>query len=140
MNPSLVKLAGREPATWLALVAVAVQLGTAFGLSLSTGQQASINAGAAAVVGLLVAVSVHDGISAGVLGLIQAGIALGVGFGLHWSPDQQSTALAFAAAVVAMWTRTQVTAKVPPTPATPSTPSSVHVQLAGSTLPPVTGS
>jgi hypothetical protein len=112
MNTSVVKLAGREPALWLALVAVAVQLGTAVGLHLTSGQQAGINAGALAVVGLLIAVSVHDGISAAALGLLQAGIALAVGFGLHWSPEQQSTVMAFAAAIAAMWTRTQVTAKV----------------------------
>ncbi|MBD0734986.1 hypothetical protein [Streptomyces sp. CBMA29] len=108
------KIFGREPALWLALVAVAVKLSTAFGLDLSDGQQASVNAGAAAVAGVLVAVSTQDGISAAVLGLLQAGIALAVGFGLHWSPDQQSTVMSFAAALAAMWTRTQVTALVPP--------------------------
>src|SRR4051812_3790675 len=107
------KIFGREPALWLALFAVVVKLATAFGLDLTDGQQAGINAGAAAVVGLLVALSVHDGISAAVLGLFQAGLALAVGFGLHWSPEQQSTALSLAAALIAMWTRTQVTAKVP---------------------------
>ncbi|MEE4541003.1 hypothetical protein V2S66_03345 [Streptomyces sp. V4-01] len=108
------KFFGREPAMWLALIAVAVKLSTAFGLDLTDKQQAVINAAAAALVGLLVAISVHDGIGAGVLGLLQAGIALAIGFGLHWSPDQQSTVMSFAAALVAMWTRTQVIAKQPP--------------------------
>lgn len=106
------KILGREPALWLALVAAAVQLGTAFGLDLSKDQQALINAAAVAVVGVLTAISVHDGIGAAVLGLFQAGVALGVGFGLHWSPDQQSTVLATVAALVAMFVRTQVAAKV----------------------------
>lgn len=107
-----VKIFGREPALWLALVAVAVKLGTAFGLDLTNDQQAVVNAAAAAVAGVLIALSVHDGIGAGVLGLVQAGLALAVGFGLHWSPEQQSTVLALASAIVAMWTRTQVTPKV----------------------------
>jgi hypothetical protein len=106
------KILGREPALWLALVAVAVQLGTAFGLNLSDGQQASINAVAIAIVGVLTAYSVHDGVSAAVLGLFQAGVALAVGFGLHWSPNQQSVVLSAVAAVIAMFVRTQVTAKV----------------------------
>jgi uncharacterized protein (DUF697 family) len=108
------KIFGREPALWLALLAVIVKLSTAFGLDLTDKQQAVINAAAAALVGVLVAISVHDGISAAVLGLVQAGIALAIGFGLHWTPDQQATVMSFAAALVAMWTRTQVIAKKPP--------------------------
>lgn len=108
------KIFGREPALWLALIAVAVKLSTAFGLDLTADQQAVINAVAAALVGVLVAVSVHDGLGAAVIGLVQAAVALAVGFGLHWSPDQQAVVLSFASAIVAMWTRTQVTAPVPP--------------------------
>lgn len=104
----------REPAAWLALIAVAVKLSTAFGLDLTSDQQAVINASAAALVGLIVAVTVHDGIGAAAVGFLQAAIALAVGFGLHWSPEQQAVVLSFASAIVAMWTRTQVTAPVPP--------------------------
>ncbi|WP_329177885.1 hypothetical protein [Streptomyces sp. NBC_01477] len=110
------RIFGREPALWLALLGVAVKLATAFGLDLTNDQQASVNAASLAVVGVLVAASTHDGIAAAALGLLQAGIALAVGFGLHWAPDQQATVMSFAAALAAMWTRTQVTALVPPTP------------------------
>jgi hypothetical protein len=106
------KIFGREPALWLALVAVAVKLSTAFGLDLSNGQQATVNAIAAALVGLLVAVSTHDGIGAAVIGFLQAGVALAIGFGLHWDPEQQATVMSFAAALVAMFVRTQVTAPI----------------------------
>jgi nicotinamide riboside transporter PnuC len=106
------RIFGREPALWLALVAVAVKLATAFGLDVSSDQQAVINACAAAIVGLVVAVMVHDGISAAVLGLVQAGLALAVGFGLDWSADQQAVVMSAAAALVGMFVRTQVTAKV----------------------------
>ncbi|OKJ06831.1 hypothetical protein [Kitasatospora sp. CB01950] len=107
------RIFGREPALWLALVAVVVKLGAAFGLSVSPEQQALINAAAAAGVGLVVALVVHDGRGAAVLGLVQAALALAVGYGLHWSADQQAVALSAVAALVAMWTRTQVTAPVP---------------------------
>jgi hypothetical protein len=118
-----VKILGREPALWLSLVGVGVQLVTAFGLDLSTGQQASINALAAAVVGLLTAAAVHDGVAAAILGLLQAAVALGVGFGLRWSPDQQSVVLAFAGAVIGMFVRTQVAPKAGPrAPALPRIP------------------
>lgn len=106
------KFLGREPALWLALVAVGVKMLTAFGLDVSTGQQAVINAAASAIVGLAVAVMVHDGISAAVLGLVQAAVALAVGFGLDWSADQQAVVMSASAAIVAMFVRTQVTAKV----------------------------
>jgi hypothetical protein len=107
-------LFSREPALWLGLVAVGVKLITAFGVDLTSDQQAVVNAIAAALVGLIVAVVAHDGIGAAVLGLVQAAIALAVGFGLHWSADQQAVILSFASAIVAMWTRTQVTAPTAP--------------------------
>jgi hypothetical protein len=110
MKPTLIF--GREPAAWLALVAIIIKLVCAFGLNLSTDQQAWVNAAAAALVGLIVAITVHDGIGAAVVGLVQAGLALAVGLGLDWSADRQAVVLSLASAIVAMWTRTQVTAKV----------------------------
>jgi hypothetical protein len=106
----------REPALWLGLVAILVKTLAAFGLNVTTDQQAVINAAAAAIVGLVVAVIAHDGISAALLGAVQAVIALAVGFGLHWSADQQAVVMSLAAAIVAMFVRTQVTA---PTAAIP---------------------
>lgn len=102
----------REPAVVLALVAALVKLGAAFGLDVSADQQAVINAAAAAIVGLVVAVAAHDALSAPILGALQALVALAVGFGLHWNADQQAVVMTAAAALVAMWTRTQVTAPV----------------------------
>jgi nicotinamide riboside transporter PnuC len=106
------RIFGREPALWLALVAVGVKLLTAFGLDVSADQQSVINAVAAAFVGVVVAVMVHDGISAAVLGLVQSAVALAVGFGLDWSADQQAVVMSAAAAIVGMFVRTQVTAPV----------------------------
>jgi hypothetical protein len=107
------KIFGREPAAWLALVAVLVKLVAAFGLDVSTDQQAWINAVAAAVVGLVVAFMVHDGAAAAIIGLAQAALAAAVGFGLDWSADQQAVVMTGVTIVIALWTRTQVTAPVP---------------------------
>ncbi|MEU1908347.1 hypothetical protein [Streptomyces hygroscopicus] len=106
-------LLGREPSLWLGLVAVLVKLATAFGLDVSSEQQAVVNALAAALVGLILAVMAHDGVGAAILGFVQAAIALAVGFGLDWSAERQAVVLSVAAAVVAMFDRTQVTAPVP---------------------------
>jgi hypothetical protein len=107
-----VKILGREPAVLLGFVAVVVKLVAAFGVDVSSEQQAVINAVAAAAVGVTLAVMASDGIGAALLGFIQAALALAVGFGLDWSAEQQAVVLSVAAGVVAMWDRTQVTAPV----------------------------
>lgn len=107
------KIFGREPVLWLSLVAIVVKVVSAFLVHVSTDQQAVINAAAAAVAGLLVALTTHDGVSGAILGVVQAMLALGVGFGLKWTPDQQAMVMSLAATIVAMFVRTQVTAPVP---------------------------
>lgn len=107
------KIFGREPAAILAFIAVVIKLVAAFGINLTTDQQAVLNAVAAAAVGLAVAVMAHDSLAAPIYGLAQAGLALAVGFGLHWSADQQAIVLSAVQVAVAMFLRTQVTAKVP---------------------------
>lgn len=110
------KIFGREPVLWLALVAVLVKFIAAFWVHVSADQQAVINVAAAAVMGLMVALIVGDGISAAVLGLIQAVLAVFVGFGFHLDADHQALVMSVATAIVAMFTRTQVTAPVGPKP------------------------
>ncbi|MFE4857395.1 hypothetical protein [Streptomyces sp. NPDC056670] len=107
------KIFGREPAAILAFVAVAIKLAAAFGLDLTSDQQAVLNAVAAAAVGLIVAVMAHDALAAPFYGFAQAGLALAVGFGLHWSADQQAVVLSFVQVAIAMFVRTQVIAKTP---------------------------
>lgn len=106
----------REPAALLAFVAVAIKLIAAFGVHLSSDQQAVVNAAAAAIVGLAVAFMAHDALAAPLYGFTQAALALAVGFGLHWSADQQAVVLSFVQVAIAMFLRTQVTAPVPAAP------------------------
>jgi hypothetical protein len=107
---------GRDPAAWLALVAIVVKLIVAFGLNVSVDQQSGINAVAAAIVGLIVARIVHDGGIAAILGFAQAALALAVGYGLQWDAGLQATVMTVVAVAVAVITRTQVTAPVPAGP------------------------
>ena len=109
----MVKIFGREPAAIVAFIAVVIKLVAAFGVHLTSDQQAVLNAVAAAAVGLVVAVLAHDALAAPVYGLAQAALALAVGFGLHWSADQQAIVLSFVQVALAMFLRTQVTAKTP---------------------------
>lgn len=109
----MIKIWGREPAAWLTLVAVLVKLAVAFGWNASPEVQAAVNAVAAAGMGLLIAVLVHDGLGVALVGFAQSGLALAIGFGLDWSTDRQAVVMAAVTIAVGMWDRTQVTAKVP---------------------------
>lgn len=106
------KIFGREPALLLAFVAAVVNGLPGFGVDLTTGEQAALNTAAATVVAIAIAVIVHDGLGAAILGLIQALGSLVIGFGFHWSTEQQAAVMLIATAGVAVWTRTQVTAPV----------------------------
>lgn len=108
----IVKIFGREVALWLALTAATIKLISAFWLRMSNDQQTLINAAVAAIVGVVVAFLVRDGIQAAILGAAQAVLALGIGFGLHMTGDNQAVLMGFVAVAVGMFTRTQVTAPV----------------------------
>jgi hypothetical protein len=114
------RIFGREPALLLGLLAVVVKTVSAFWVEVTPDQQAIINAAAAAIVGVVLAVLAHDALGAAVLGAVQAVLALAVGFGLDWSSEQQAVALSLAAAVVAAFERTQVTAPVAAKATTPA--------------------
>lgn len=107
---------GREPALWLAAIAALIKLVSAFWLELSIDQQSGLNAIAAAMVGVITASIVKDGLNAAILGFVQAGLALAIGFGLHLLPANQAIIMAGIGTIIAMFTRTQATAPVPPPP------------------------
>lgn len=109
------KVFGREPAVLLGAFSALVQVVTAFGLVVSPETQAIVTAVVAAVLGLAVAVKVHDGLYAGILGLVQAATALVSYFWLHWDTATQGKWLAAVAVLVALWVRDKVTAPVPAT-------------------------
>lgn len=106
------RIFGREPAVLLSLVATAIRLIAAFWIDLNSEQQALLNAVATAVVGLIIAMVVRDGLVAAVLGGVQALLALAIGFGLNISAEGQAVIMSFTGAFVAMFVRTQVVAPV----------------------------
>lgn len=109
------KIFGREPALWLALVGNVVMFVSAFLVHLSDTQQGAVNAVALAAVGLLTAWQVaKEKLTPAILGFVSAVIALAVSFGLHLDAGNQTVIMGLVAAVVAMFVRTQVVAKVPP--------------------------
>jgi hypothetical protein len=104
----------REPALWLGLLYVIIANASAFLFHWSPDTVGVIDAVAAALIGLLVAVITHDGISAAVLGFVKAVLALAISFGLGWSSDRQALFMSLVAAIAAMFVRTQATAPVRP--------------------------
>jgi len=109
------KIFGREPALWAGFVNTAVYLIGSRLLHLSAAHESVLIAITAAVLGVVVSLSTHDGVSATILGLVKAFLALALGFGLKLNPDTQAFILSAAATLSAMFVRTQATAKVPPT-------------------------
>ncbi len=107
------KIFGREPALILAFIAALIQFVSAFVLPLTPEQQSVLNGVAVALMGVVTAVIVHDGVQAAVLGLIQGVVSLAVGFGWQVAPERQALIMTLVAAAIALWVRDRVTAPVP---------------------------
>jgi nicotinamide riboside transporter PnuC len=111
---TVAKIFGREPALWAALLNAIVYIVCAWIFHPSPQVEAGIIALISAVLGIVVALSTKDGVSAAILGLTKAVLALLLGFGLKMSADQQAGILSLAAAFTGMFVRTQATALVGP--------------------------
>ncbi|WP_030248150.1 hypothetical protein [Streptomyces sp. NRRL S-455] len=108
------KVYGREPAVWLAAVGAVWQILSAFGLGFDPKLQSIITATVAAVLGIIVAVQVGDGIIAAVNGLIVAGVSLVAYFGFDWSTETQAQLVGAIMLLVAWFvTRPNVIAPQP---------------------------
>ncbi|MBA9005898.1 hypothetical protein [Thermomonospora cellulosilytica] len=107
------KVLGRDPAAWLALVAVAVQFLVAWGADLTEEQQAGINAVAAMAMGLAISWAVaRDKAIPAAAGLLTAVLNLMISFGWDATQDQVASAGALLTAALALYLRTQVTAPI----------------------------
>jgi hypothetical protein len=107
------KILGREPVLLLAFVAVVLKLASAYGLDVSTAQQAVIMAVLSGVVALVEAIVLRTGAAAAaIINLAQAGLALFLGFGLSLSADQQALWMLAVEGAVAIFLRREVTAPV----------------------------
>ena len=92
----------REPALLLGFIAAAVKL-AGYELDVSAGVQTAINAIAAGVVALLIAIIAKNGAwGAALLQTAQAVMSLFVGLGLDWSADRQALWMGTIAALLAV--------------------------------------
>jgi quinol-cytochrome oxidoreductase complex cytochrome b subunit len=99
----------REPALLLGFIAAAVKL-LGYELNVSAGVQTAINAIAAGVVALLIAIIAKNGAwGAAILQTAQAVMSLFVGLGLDWSADRQALWMGTIAALLAVVERFIVT-------------------------------
>lgn len=106
------KVFGREPAAWLTLLGAAWSIVSAFGLDFSGQTQSIVTAVVAAVLGVVVAVQVHDGIVAAVNGLMVAGVSAASYFAFDWSAETQAK---YVTAVMIVFTFFVVRPSVTPT-------------------------
>lgn len=108
---------GREPAYWTALTAVIIQMISAFVADLSTEVQGVLNAGVAAVLGLVMVASLrNEKIVAALVGVFKAAAAIALAFGFQLAPEAQSSVLLFVELVATGFLiRPNVEAPVPPT-------------------------
>lgn len=105
----------RDPAFYVTVFASALRLLAAFVIDLTADQQTWLNAGAAAVGGVVVAFWVRrEGQVAALTGLASALLAIMVGFGADISAEGQAAIMSFVGLVAAAFIRTQVTAAAPP--------------------------
>lgn len=109
----MTKIYGREPAAWLAGLGALWGVLSAFGLDFDPRLQSIVTAVVSAVLGLVVAVQVGDGIIAAFNGLLVAGVSLVSYFGLDWSAETQAKFVGAVMVLVALLiTRPAVTAPV----------------------------
>ena len=108
------RIFGREPATILAFIAVVLKLSAAYGLDVTTAQQAVIMAFLSCVVAVAEALILHTGAAfAALVNLAQAALALFMGFGLHINAEQQSLWMfAIEGGLALFVVRPQVTAPI----------------------------
>lgn len=111
----MVKIFGRELATWLALIAGVFQVVTSYGFDVSGHVQGIATAVVVFVFAVAVAVQAHDGIIALVTGVATALFSLFAAFGLDMPADKQALWLGTIGLVLGFFVRTQVTSPVPAT-------------------------
>jgi hypothetical protein len=120
------KIFGREPVVILAFIAVALKLGSAYGLDVTADQQGAIMAALSLVVAVITAIVLKNGaVGAAIINLGQGALALFLAFGLDLSADQQALWMTLIESVVALWVREKVTAPVTILPIERRTPAAL---------------
>jgi len=122
------KILGREPVTILAFVAVALKLGSAYGLNVSDEIQAAIMVALSCIVAVAEAFILKTGAAfAALVNLGHAAVALFLAFGRDMSAEQQALWMFAIEGLVALFiVRPQVTAPVPALRIETSSPLTKH--------------
>lgn len=84
------KVFNREPAMLLAVLGAGWQIVSSFGLNFSAQTQSIVTAIVAAVLGLVVAIKVHDGLISAITGLVVAGVSAVSYYAMHWDAEGQA--------------------------------------------------
>jgi hypothetical protein len=108
------KIFGRDPALWLALLGLFISAAGTFVFHFSTDQEGVLNGLVAAIMGVIVWRVTHDGSPALILGLAKAVFLTLAAFHFNIPADRQTILMGLLSAAVAMFVRTQVGAPVPP--------------------------
>lgn len=107
------KIFGREPVYILAVIAVALKLGAAYGLDVSETKQTLINTALSCLVAVASAWVLRTGaLGAAILQLSSALLALFLGFGVDLSAEAQAGWMSLVAAALALFEHREVTAPV----------------------------
>lgn len=115
---------GREPAQWLAFLAIVVQLAVAVGVPLSEQQQAGVNAAATAVMAAILAWTVNRGAFAALAGGAVATVGqLAISLGVDVTQEKIAAFGAAVTAGLALWLYGKVTAPVSGEQAARKTPT-----------------
>lgn len=111
------KIFGREPALWGALLATIVSALGTFVFHFTVDQEGALNGIISALIGIVVWRVTRDGSPALILGLAKALLVAAAAWHFNLPTDRQTILLALLSSIVAMFVRTQVSAPVPPTSA-----------------------
>lgn len=109
------KIFGRDPAMWVALIEAALAMALSLNVfGLTHEKIALVVAVVAAVLGIYTAYVTNQTMLGVIIGLVKAVIALAVGYGFEFGPDKTAALLAFVTVLVGMYQRTQVSPVVKP--------------------------
>jgi hypothetical protein len=117
------KIFGREPTLWLAVISSLIVLAGTFGLHLLSGQQAGLLVAAInAIAGAITAYAVRPISPAAFTYAIGAIVALAASYGLNVTAEQGAMLNGVVIPVLALLTRGQVSPEDTPVSATTNTP------------------
>lgn len=126
------KIFGREPVYWLALIAIVLKLSSAYGLDVSVEEQAAVMTVLSLAVAVANAVVLKTGaVGACIVNLAQGALACFLAFGVEMSAETLALWGMGVEAVVALFIHREVTAPQGPLPVEQKSPINKPAPAAG---------